>query len=129
MLVVLVVALLTSLADRLRHQRALLDELFEQAPQAVVLMNADVTDPFEGRNARAGSGARSAGRWLLRAIEAAHQPIAPRVGHIGSRVSVFGGASATRPRGASRRASDPGYWCDRLIPGADDGWRVGHQKR
>jgi PAS domain S-box-containing protein len=38
---VLVVALLTSLADRLQEQRALLDELFEQAPQAVALMNMD----------------------------------------------------------------------------------------
>ena len=38
---VLVVALLTSLVDRLQKQRALLDELFEQAPQAVVLMSAD----------------------------------------------------------------------------------------
>src|SRR3984893_66324 len=38
---VLVVALLTSLADRLRKQKALLDELFEQAPQAVALMSAD----------------------------------------------------------------------------------------
>jgi PAS domain S-box-containing protein len=40
-LMVLVVALLTSLADRLQEQRALLDELFEQAPQAVALMNMD----------------------------------------------------------------------------------------
>lgn len=32
---VLVVALLTSLVDRLQKQRALLNELFEQAPQAV----------------------------------------------------------------------------------------------
>jgi PAS domain S-box-containing protein len=40
-LMVLVVALLTSLADRLREQRVLLDELFEQAPQAVALMNMD----------------------------------------------------------------------------------------
>jgi PAS domain S-box-containing protein len=38
---VLVVALLTTLADRLHKQRALLDELFEQAPQAVALMSAD----------------------------------------------------------------------------------------
>jgi len=38
---VLVVALLTALVDRLQKQRALLDELFEQAPQAVVLMSAD----------------------------------------------------------------------------------------
>jgi PAS domain S-box-containing protein len=38
---VLVVALLTTLADRLRGQRALLDELFEQAPQAVALISAD----------------------------------------------------------------------------------------
>jgi PAS domain S-box-containing protein len=37
---VLIVALLTSLVDRLEKQRALLDELFEQAPQAVALMNA-----------------------------------------------------------------------------------------
>ncbi|HYY58133.1 MAG TPA: MHYT domain-containing protein [Pyrinomonadaceae bacterium] len=40
---VLVVALLTSVVDRLRKQRTLLDELFEQAPQAVVLMSADAT--------------------------------------------------------------------------------------
>jgi PAS domain-containing protein len=40
-LMVLVVALLTSLADRLQEQRALLDELFEQAPEAVALMNTD----------------------------------------------------------------------------------------
>jgi hypothetical protein len=32
-----VVVILTSVADRLRKQRALLDELFEQAPQAVAL--------------------------------------------------------------------------------------------
>ncbi|HEY3053634.1 MAG TPA: MHYT domain-containing protein [Thermoanaerobaculia bacterium] len=38
---VLVVALLTSLADRLQKQRVLLDELFEQAPQAVALMDGD----------------------------------------------------------------------------------------
>ena len=38
---VLGIALLTSLADRFQKQRALLDELFEQAPQAVALMNAD----------------------------------------------------------------------------------------
>jgi PAS domain S-box-containing protein len=40
-LMVLVVALQTSLVDRLHKQTALLDELFEQAPQAVVLMNSD----------------------------------------------------------------------------------------
>jgi PAS domain S-box-containing protein len=34
-------ALVTSLVDRLREQRVLLDELFEQAPQAVALMDAD----------------------------------------------------------------------------------------
>lgn len=39
-LMVLAVALLTTLADRLATQRALLDELFEQAPQAVALMTA-----------------------------------------------------------------------------------------
>src|SRR5258708_5652609 len=39
--IVLVVALLTSVVDRLRKQRALLDELFEQAPQAVALMTDD----------------------------------------------------------------------------------------
>jgi PAS domain S-box-containing protein len=38
---VLAVALVTSLVDRLREQRALLDELFEQAPQAVALMDAN----------------------------------------------------------------------------------------
>jgi PAS domain S-box-containing protein len=38
---VLVVALLTSLVDRLQRQRALLDELFEQAPQAVALLNRE----------------------------------------------------------------------------------------
>ena|SRR6266511_2165290 len=38
---VLVVALLTSLVDRLQQQRALLNELFEQAPQAVGLMSVD----------------------------------------------------------------------------------------
>src|SRR6202023_3184029 len=35
------VALLTSLVDPLHKQRVLLDELFEQAPQAVALMSAD----------------------------------------------------------------------------------------
>ncbi|MGZ4779218.1 MAG: MHYT domain-containing protein [Thermoanaerobaculia bacterium] len=40
-LMVLLVALLTTLADRLATQRALLDELFEQAPQAVALMRGD----------------------------------------------------------------------------------------
>jgi PAS domain S-box-containing protein len=40
-LMVLGGALLTSLVDRLQEQRALLDELFEQAPQAVALMNAE----------------------------------------------------------------------------------------
>ena len=40
-LMVLVVALLTSTIDRLHKQRALLDSLFEQAPEAVVLLNAD----------------------------------------------------------------------------------------
>jgi PAS domain-containing protein len=34
------VALITALVDRLRQQRALLDELFEQAPQAVALLDA-----------------------------------------------------------------------------------------
>jgi PAS domain S-box-containing protein len=40
-LMVLVAALLTSLVDRLQEQRALLDELFEQAPHAVALMTMD----------------------------------------------------------------------------------------
>jgi two-component system sensor histidine kinase UhpB len=40
-LLLLIVALLTTLADRVQKQRALLDELFEQAPQAVALMSAD----------------------------------------------------------------------------------------
>jgi PAS domain S-box-containing protein len=40
-LMVLGVALVTSLVDRLQKHRALLDELFEQAPQAVALMDAD----------------------------------------------------------------------------------------
>jgi PAS domain S-box-containing protein len=40
-LMVLVVAILTSVVDRLEKQRALLDELFEQAPQAVVLTSVD----------------------------------------------------------------------------------------
>jgi two-component system sensor histidine kinase UhpB len=38
---VLVVTLLTSLLDRLQKQRSLLDELFEQAPQAVALLSVD----------------------------------------------------------------------------------------
>ncbi len=38
-IMVLEIALLTSLVDRLRKQMALLDELFEQAPQAVALKN------------------------------------------------------------------------------------------
>jgi PAS domain S-box-containing protein len=38
---VLAVSLLTSLVDRLQKQKALLDELFEQAPHAVALMGAD----------------------------------------------------------------------------------------
>ena len=38
---VLAVALLTCLADRLQERKALLDGLFEQAPQAFVLMDAD----------------------------------------------------------------------------------------
>ena len=40
-LMLLVVGLLTSFADRVGRQRALLDELFEQAPQAVALIGAD----------------------------------------------------------------------------------------
>ena len=40
-LMVLIVALLTYLVDRLQKQTALLDELFEQAPQAVALMCVD----------------------------------------------------------------------------------------
>lgn len=40
-LMVLIVALLTSLMDRLQKQKALLNELFEQAPQAVALMSVD----------------------------------------------------------------------------------------
>ncbi|MDT4967638.1 MAG: hypothetical protein QOJ64_2375 [Acidobacteriota bacterium] len=40
-LTVLAVALVTSSVDRLQKQRALLDELFEQAPQAIVLMSRD----------------------------------------------------------------------------------------
>src|SRR5439155_9604985 len=35
------IALLLALVDRLREQRALLDALFEQAPQAVALMSVD----------------------------------------------------------------------------------------
>jgi PAS domain S-box-containing protein len=35
------ITLLLALVDRLREQRALLDELFEQAPQAVALLSAD----------------------------------------------------------------------------------------
>ncbi len=38
---VLEITVLTALVDRLQKQRALLDELFEQAPQAVALMNVD----------------------------------------------------------------------------------------
>jgi two-component system, sensor histidine kinase and response regulator len=40
-MMVLGIAILTSLVDRRQEQRALLDELFEQAPQAITLMNAD----------------------------------------------------------------------------------------
>jgi PAS domain S-box-containing protein len=40
-MMVLVVALLTTLADRLQKQGALLDELFEQAPQAIALTRLD----------------------------------------------------------------------------------------
>jgi PAS domain S-box-containing protein len=40
-LMVVEIVVLTSLADRLIKQKALLDELFEQAPQAVALMNPD----------------------------------------------------------------------------------------
>jgi len=40
-LMVLVAALLTSLVDRLQEQRALLNELLEQAPHAVALMTMD----------------------------------------------------------------------------------------
>jgi PAS domain S-box-containing protein len=38
---VLIVALLTTMIDRLRTRGALLDELFEEAPQAVALISAD----------------------------------------------------------------------------------------
>ena len=38
---VLAVSLLTSLVDRLQKQKALLDELFEQAPHAIALMGVD----------------------------------------------------------------------------------------
>jgi PAS domain S-box-containing protein len=38
---VLVVALVTPFVDRLQRQRALLDELFEQGPEAVALLNRD----------------------------------------------------------------------------------------
>jgi PAS domain S-box-containing protein len=38
---ILGIALVTCLVDRLQKQTALLDELFEQAPQAVALMNVD----------------------------------------------------------------------------------------
>src|SRR5579864_9316264 len=40
-LMVLGLAMLTSVVDRLQERRTLLDELFEQAPQALALMNAD----------------------------------------------------------------------------------------
>ena len=40
-IMVLAVALVTSLVDRLQKAKSLLDELFEQAPQAVALLNAD----------------------------------------------------------------------------------------
>jgi PAS domain S-box-containing protein len=40
-LMLLCVVLLTALADRTERQRVLLDELFEQAPQAVALLTAD----------------------------------------------------------------------------------------
>jgi PAS domain S-box-containing protein len=38
---VIAVTLFTTLVDRLREQRALLDELFEEAPHAIALMRAD----------------------------------------------------------------------------------------
>ena len=38
---VIVVAVLTSVVDRLHKQKALLDELFEQAPQAVALIDGN----------------------------------------------------------------------------------------
>jgi len=40
-LMVLVITLATCLVDRLEKQRALLDGLFEHAPEAVALMNVD----------------------------------------------------------------------------------------
>jgi PAS domain S-box len=40
-IMVLIVSLLTTFVDRLQRQRTLLDELFEQAPQAVALMSSD----------------------------------------------------------------------------------------
>jgi NO-binding membrane sensor protein with MHYT domain len=43
-LMIVVVVLLTSLADRLQKQKALLDELFEQAPQAVALNGSGPSD-------------------------------------------------------------------------------------
>jgi hypothetical protein len=45
---VLVVTLLTSMVDRLQTQRALLDELFEQAPSAVALLNHTLFIIFVG---------------------------------------------------------------------------------
>jgi PAS domain S-box-containing protein len=39
--IILVLTLATSLVDRLQKERTLLDELFEQTPQAVALMNGD----------------------------------------------------------------------------------------
>lgn len=40
-LMVLIVALLTATWDRLQEDKALLDELFEQGPEAIVLLNVD----------------------------------------------------------------------------------------
>lgn len=75
---ILILAVLTSVVDRLQKQRALLDELFEQAPQAVALATEDdrvIRINREFTRVFGHSAKEAAGRRLSELIAAPPRPV------------------------------------------------------